>query len=322
MLYPFRRAAARFIDYLLWGMLAVAVLGEKTGDVRSPSWLFYASFWGYVFVEALFVSFFATTAGKRLVGIYVYGPDGEKLPFLLSLKRAFLVFGAGTGFFLPYVSLILPLYAFYRLMKYKPLFWDMVSGSTARVVKTTLTDKLLLAAFVLFLLAGYCLTVRTAFIHREPDFDVIEDSVLTSYFEEIRPQMVLALSEESVLSPEAAVRTALSLKRVQEMLQYQKEELILIKDRLQQRIDKMPIADLRRIRQKRLDDVVEKMNGFLFAESMRVSLFESILEFFKSAEKGGYVLVNGRPVFQDPETARQYDNFMVQLQTFLSFSPI
>lgn len=40
MVYPFRRAAARFIDYLLWGMLAVAVLGERTGDVRSPSWLF------------------------------------------------------------------------------------------------------------------------------------------------------------------------------------------------------------------------------------------------------------------------------------------
>lgn len=29
MTYPFRRAAARFIDYLLWGMLVIAVLGEK-----------------------------------------------------------------------------------------------------------------------------------------------------------------------------------------------------------------------------------------------------------------------------------------------------
>lgn len=318
MVYPFRRAAARFIDYLLWGMLAVAVLGEKIGDVYSPSWLFYASFWGYIFVEAVLISVFATTIGKRLTGIYVYGPDGKKLPFLLSLKRAFLVFGAGMGFFLPYVSLVLPLYAFYRLVKYKTVFWDMVSDSKPESIKTTLADKLLLAAFILFLLFGYFLTARTAFIHREPDFAVIEDSVLTSYFNDIRPQMVRILSEESVLSPQAAVETAHSLKHIQKMLQYQKEELILIRDQLQQRIDKMPIEELRRIRQKQLDAVMMKMNNFLFAESMRVSLFENILEFFKSAEKNKYVFINGRPVFQDPEMRRQYDNFMAQLQAFLS----
>ncbi len=319
MVYPFRRAAARFIDYLLWGMLAVAVLGERTGDVRSPSWLFYVSFWGYVFVEAVLISVFATTIGKRLTGIYVYGSDGKKMPFLFSLKRAVLVFGAGMGFFLPYVSLVLPIYAFYRLVKYKTVFWDMVSDSTVKAVKTTLLDKLLLAAFAIFLLTGYLLTARTAFVHREPDFAVIEDSVLTSYFDDIRPQMIRALSEESVLSPEAAVQTDRSLKRIQKMLQYQKEDLILIKDQLQQRIDKMPIEELRRIRQKQLDAVMTKMNNFLFAESMRISLFENILEFFKSAEKNKYVLVNGRPVFQDPEMRRQYDNFMTQLQTFLSF---
>lgn len=319
MVYPFRRAAARFIDYLLWGMLAVAVLGERTGDVRSPSWLFYVSFWGYVFVEAVLISVFATTIGKRLTGIYVYGLDGKKMPFLFSLKRAVLVFGAGMGFFLPYVSLVLPIYAFYRLVKYKTVFWDMVSDSTVKAVKTTLLDKLLLAAFAVFLLTGYLLTARTAFVHREPDFAVIEDSVLTSYFDDIRPQMIRALSEESVLSTEAAVQTGRSLKRIQKMLQYQKEDLILIKDQLQQRIDKMPIEELRRIRQKQLDAVMTKMNNFLFAESMRISLFENILEFFKSAEKNKYVLVNGRPVFQDPEMRRQYDNFMTQLQTFLSF---
>ena len=130
--------------------------------------------------------------------------------------------------------------------------------------------------------------------------------------------MIRVLSEESVLSPEAAVQTGRSLKRIQKMLQYQKEDLILIKDRLQQRIDKMPIEELRRVRQKQLDAVMTKMNNFLFAESMRVSLFENILEFFKSAEKNKYVLINGRPVFQDPEMTRQYDNFMTQLQAFLS----
>ena len=52
MKHPFRRAAARFIDYLLWSMATVLILGEKMGDIRSPSWLFYASFWVYVPIEA------------------------------------------------------------------------------------------------------------------------------------------------------------------------------------------------------------------------------------------------------------------------------
>lgn len=318
MFYLFRRTAARFIDYLLWGMLAVAVLGEKTGEVHSPSLIFYIFFWGYVFVEALLISVFATTVGKRLTGIRVYGLDGKNLPFRVSLKRAFLVFGAGMGFFLPYVSLILPLYAVYRLAKRRKVFWDMVSDSTVEAVKTTLTDKVLLVVFVLFLSVGYFLTARSAFVHRAPDYAAIEDSVLTVYFEEIRPLMVQALSEESVLSPEAAVQTIVSLDQIQKLLQYQMEELGLIKEQLQKRIDKMPIEELRLLRQEQLNAVVFKMNGFLFAESMRVSLFQNILTFFKSEEKNKYTLINDRPVFQDPEIARQYDNYMVQLQAFLS----
>ena len=86
MLYLFRRAAARFVDYLLWGMLAVAVLGEKTGDVHSPSLFFYIFFWGYVFVEALSISIFATTVGKRLLGIRIYGLDSKNLKFFPSRK--------------------------------------------------------------------------------------------------------------------------------------------------------------------------------------------------------------------------------------------
>lgn len=318
MIYSLRRGAARFIDYLLWGMLTITVLGDKIGDVYSPSWLFYTSFWLYIFAEAACVSVFATTPGKRLLGIYVRDQNQNKLSFAVSLKRAFLVFGAGVGFFLSYVSLILPVYALYRLLKHQPVFWDMVCDTSVSSVKTTVIDKLLLTAFILFILFGYFLTARTAFVQREFDFGVIEDSVLASYFEEIRPQMVMALSEESVLSPKAAMQTARSLKKVQIMLLEQREELLLIKQSLEKRIRKMPVDEMRFIRQKQLDRFMEKMNNFLFAESMRVSLFENILKFFESEENNQYTFINGRPVFQNPEMARQYDNYMTQLQVFLS----
>ncbi len=319
MVYPFRRAAARFIDYLLWGMLSVVVLGEKTGDGFTPSWLFYASFWVYIFVEAALISIFATTAGKKLLGIYVFAPDGKKLSYPSSLKRSFLAFGAAIGCFLPYISFILPVYAFYRLVKYKAVFWDLAAPSIVRQVKTTLLDKILLTVFILFMLTGYFMTARTAMIYRAMDFGIIEEEVLSSYFNDIRPQMLQALSENSVLSPEAAVQTLRSLKQVQKKLQYQKEELLLIQDMLQQRIDRMPVSEMRQVRQRQLDVFMGKMNSFLFAESMRVSLFENIVGFFKSKDKNVYEFVNGRPVFQDSEMARQYDNFMIQLQSFLSF---
>ena len=74
---------------------------------------------------------------------------------------------------------------------------------------------------------------RTAFVPKPgykfivSDFSAIEESILTSYFNDIRPQMVQILSEDSVLSPEAAEQTAASLKVIQEMLQYQKEDVCI-----------------------------------------------------------------------------------------------
>lgn len=321
MVYFLRRTIARLIDYLLWGMLTVSVLGDKIGSVANPSLIFYAAFWIYLFIEALLISCFATTTGKRLTGIYVFGQNGEKLPFLKSFKRAFLVFGVGMGLFLPYISLILPAYVFFRAVKGKSIPWDSAVPDDVRFVKTTLADKIVLACFLIFLASGYFVTARIAFLYREPDFASLENNILTPYFEEIRPQMVRALSEESVLSPQAAEQTAEALSAIQKRLQYQREEIILLKDAVQTQVDKMPEGGWKKRRQDQADLFFEKLDRFLFTESMRVGLFENILDFFKSEEKNKYQIINGRPVFEEAEMARQYDNYMTQLQIFLTSVP-
>ncbi len=318
MIHCFRRFFARFIDYLLWGMFIVALLGEKVGDVYAPSWIFYLSFWLYVFVEAFLIAKFSTTFGKRLLGIRVFDENGKLLSFKASLKRAFLVFGAGIGFFLPYVSLILPFYALYHLLKYKTIFWDMVCCCRMRFVKTTWIDKSLLIAFLAFVSGGYILTARIAYVHREPDFAAIENNMMTIYFENIRPKMVEALSEESVLTPVKAENTIKALRQVQKLIDEQKNELLLIKDGLQLEVEKMPLGEIRSIRQRQIDAFFFQWERFLFSESIRISLFENILNFFKSEENAQYQVIDGRPVFNDPELRRQYDNYMIQLQTFLS----
>lgn len=318
MAYFLRRAVARLIDYLLWGMLTAAVLGDKTGDFYAPSRLFYASFWVYLFVEVALISSFGTTAGKKLMGIYVVGSDGEKLSLSRSFKRSLLVFGGGLGFLLPYASLILPVCAAFWMLKRHELPWDKVVPDRVDIVNITRLNKILLAVFFLFMAAGYFMTIRIAFLYRSPDFASLEDKILAPYFETIHPQLVDVLSEDAVLTPENAEKTAAALQDIQQQMQYQEEELLLLKDAWLTRLEKIPDGEWKTVRRMQADAFFEKMNGFLFAESMRIGLFENILEFFKSADKNKYEIVDGRPVFADAELARQYDNYMAQLQIFLS----
>lgn len=318
MMFLLRRSVARFIDYLLWGMLTVLILGDKAGDLMAPSYLFYASFWIYMIVEALLVSIFGTTFGKRLLGVYIFSQNEEKLSFFNSLKRSFLFFGICMGFFLPYVSLLSPLIAFAWWLKKKNFPWDTLVPDVVISINTTLLDKVVLTGFVLFMASGYFMTMKTALLYAGTDFDALESELLQPYFEDIRPQLVKALSEESVLSVSAARETMAALSSVQQQMQKRREEIVLVKEALQKRIDKMPNVEWRHIHQDKLNDFFNKTDLFLFAESMRIGLFENLIDFFTSEEKNKYVMIDGSPVFEDEEMMRQYDNYMTQLQTFLS----
>ena len=269
-------------------------------------------------VEAWLVSVFGTTGGKKILGIYVFNRDGEKLSFFLSLKRAFLFFGIGMGFFLPYVSLILPLFALFWRVRKKSFLWDMLVPDEVKSVKTTLLDKLLLIGFIVFMALGYFMTARAVLLYKGTDFAALENQLLEPYFEKIRPQLIQVLSEESVLSVQAAEKTMASLRVIQGQMQYQREEILLLKELMQKQIDKMPDTEWKRIRQNQTEAFFDDINGFLFAESMRIGLFENIVEFFTSAEKNKYTVTNGVPVFEDKEMKHQYDNYMMQLEAFLS----
>ena len=317
MAFFLRRAFARFTDYLLWGMLTVTVLGDQVGNIYSPSLPFYASFWIYVFIEAALISSFGTTLGKKLTGIYVLDRERKNLSFFTSLKRSFCVFGGGLGFFLPYISLIAPLCVAVFVVKRRTFPWDTALPDTVDCVRITVWNKLLLAAFVAFLGTGYFITARLVFLYQKPDFTAVEEGVLRPYFEKIRPQIVEALSEESVLSPQAAVQTLQKLESIQQQLQQQQEELRFIGAEMQKQLDKMPAGEWKALRKEQISSLFEKINGFLFAEGMRIRLFKNILNFFQDENKNKYTLVDGRPVFEDPELKRQYDNYMMQLQNFL-----
>lgn len=313
---PFRRAFARFIDYLLWGMLTIAVLGEKSGSIHFQSRAFYLSFWIYPFFEAVLIAVFGTTFGKRLAGVHVSDENGNRLTLPVSLKRAFLVFGAGMGCFLSYVSLLFPVLGCYGLVKYKMTVWDRYAPASVSVEKTTPADKFILAVFMAFLASGYVMTFRSL-TPPSPDFSFVEDMFASAYSEEIRPVMLDVLSEDTLLYPDRVAAAEQAMQTVQKMIDRENLSFMRIHNNIQENINVMPFGPLRRRYQRALNVVTDKVGSFLFTKSIRVSLFENILGFFRSAE-GKYQIVDGRPVFTDKELARQYQTYLMQLDLFLS----
>lgn len=313
----FKRTLARFIDYLLWSMAMVLILGGKTGDgVFYRSWQFYASFWVYAAVEAALVSVFKTTAGKAMLGIYVCAADGGRLRFSDSLKRSLTVFAGGTGCLLSYASLALPLYAVYGMLRRRPMFWDEIARDRVEVVPMTRLTKGVFALFVLFMLTGWALTARVLYLSRTPDFDEIEEQTLAVYYEDVRPHMIRALSEESPLSPDAAVWTLAELERVQKKLQDQSEYLAAAKADFERRIDKIPVPAIRAARREKAEEVFTRADRTVFLQSMIVSLFENTLGVFTTARS--YTVSDGVPVFDDPEINARYEKYMKTLYLFLA----
>ena len=180
----------------------------------------------------------------------------------------------------------------------------------------TRLTKGVFALFVLFMLTGWALTARVLYLSRTPDFDEIEEQTLVMYYEDVRPRLIRALSEESPLSPDAAVRTLAELERVQKKLQDQSEYLTAVKADFERRIDKIPVPAIRAVRRKKAEEVFARANRMVFMQSMIVSLFENTLGVFTTAHP--YTVSDGFPVFDDPEINARYEKYMRVLYMFLA----
>ena len=75
-------------------------------------------------LEALLLSSFGATPGKRLFGIRVTHPSGDLLSFSEALQRAARVWMQGQAFLIPLVALIPQLLAYRRLTKTGTTLWD------------------------------------------------------------------------------------------------------------------------------------------------------------------------------------------------------
>lgn len=135
---------ARWIDLLVimfcWILIAAALLtfllplyGESVTFQKAKEFFSHAliayplTIVLYIFGEAVLLSLFGNTPGKKLYRIRLnYG--GTKPTFRVALKRTFMVWSIGMGALIP----VLSLYAFYmarkRLVRTGLMLWDAEGG--------------------------------------------------------------------------------------------------------------------------------------------------------------------------------------------------
>lgn len=131
ILYPVRRYLARLLDLALFAALCLFLFSDLWIFRFLPHWLSIYLFQTgvmvlYVFVEPLLLSVFGTTLGKWIFGLELK-KEGGKVPYLLGLKRAYVLFKSGLGFNIPFYNLYL-LNKRYRDSKvFKEMPWDFTA---------------------------------------------------------------------------------------------------------------------------------------------------------------------------------------------------
>jgi uncharacterized RDD family membrane protein YckC len=97
-------------------------------------WLFgYFSFWLVsIVIEAILLSSFGTTLGKRLLRIRVEKPNGQPPSFSEALQRTVRCWAFGLGLGFPLFFLFTGALSYYRLRRDGITPWDRETGLIVR----------------------------------------------------------------------------------------------------------------------------------------------------------------------------------------------
>lgn len=127
--HSWRRFFARSIDTALCGLpvsfLLYVVLRTVVEDSTLTSFLTGLAGWVVMLLlEPLLLARFGTTPGKRIMGITLTRPDGEKLSYREGLERTALVFVYGEAMTIPLVQLLLNFLSYRKYTKGEVLAWE------------------------------------------------------------------------------------------------------------------------------------------------------------------------------------------------------
>lgn len=112
--------------------------------------IFIFSFLAHIFINAFLISYSGMSIGKYFFGVSVYNADGILLDFNKACKREWMVFYRGEALWIPIISTIAWVVAYFNLTKNGTTSWD-------RDLQTKLLYRDVSAQHYLFVLIGVLL---------------------------------------------------------------------------------------------------------------------------------------------------------------------
>jgi hypothetical protein len=154
---PWRRFWARNFDYflhaivivMLWSILApdslMAIHNSLLGFLLMLVWLI---------LECVYMAYFGTTLGKKIMGIKVSASDGTRVSSFIAVKRSRLVWVRGMGLGVGIVQLIANIVGYSKLRKNGITSWDrelelVVSHEKIGILRYLICPIIVLAVLVL-----------------------------------------------------------------------------------------------------------------------------------------------------------------------------
>jgi uncharacterized RDD family membrane protein YckC len=137
-MHPWRRYFARMVDMaVLGGPVALVVLSLAGAftylpvDIVADNDLLLAAalMLATIPLEAISLAATGSTPGKWLFGVSVRDQDGDRLSLGAAVKRSVLVFFAGMGAGIPFISLLASYLAYRRLLSFGVTGWDEAVGA-------------------------------------------------------------------------------------------------------------------------------------------------------------------------------------------------
>lgn len=154
--HPWHRFWARILDYLIFGFIVTNIIGLFLSvKFISPPVITMGLIFFWVFLEALFISFWNTTPGKWLFNIKIEKKDGSPITYIEALARGFSVWWLGLAAGLPVIYIVTLIVACVKLSNNRVTSWDKKGDFVVKHRKMSWWR--IIVVVMLYVLFGYLL---------------------------------------------------------------------------------------------------------------------------------------------------------------------
>lgn len=153
---PWRRFWARNFDFLLHAIIVAIVwslIDYESILAINDNLLGFILMVIWIFLDGIYMTYFGTTIGKKILKIKISLQDGSKLSKYIAFKRSRLVWLRGMGLGIGIIQLIANIISYRNLKKDGITSWDRELGLNVSFEQVGLFRYLVCPAFFICMIA-------------------------------------------------------------------------------------------------------------------------------------------------------------------------